>query len=112
MVKIMLEMLVPTLWACFAIYTGWYFTSAKHYAPLTRAEAKTLWHIHKRNVQCNGKKCVEIRHRDQIIGFKCECGYRHMQKRPIISKTPACDIQLGSPEYSTVDNLRTGYKSK
>jgi hypothetical protein len=112
LLEIMLEILVPTLWACLAVYTAWYFTSAKHYAPITRKEARTLWHIHKHNAECSGKKCTEIRRRGKIIGFECECGYKHVQKRPLIIPTPTHNIKLPDSEYSTVDNVRTGYKSK
>ncbi|MGB9693363.1 MAG: hypothetical protein ACPLYF_00800, partial [Fervidobacterium sp.] len=30
-----------------------------------------------------------IKRRGKIIGFKCECGYKHIQKRPIVASTPA-----------------------
>jgi hypothetical protein len=79
----MLEILMPTVWACFALYTTWYLTSAKDYAPLTREEAELLWKIHKQNAECKVKKWREIRRRGKIVGFECECGYRHVQKRPI-----------------------------
>ena len=112
MVKIMLEILVPTLWTCLAVYVGWYFTLAKHSVPITRKEAKALWHIHKQNIQCGGKKRTEIKRRDKIIGFQCECGYKHVQKRPIRSNTPAYNLELRNSEYSAVDSLHGPYKSK
>jgi hypothetical protein len=112
LVKNMLEILVPAIWTCFAVYTTWYFTSAKHYVPITRTEARALWHIHKQNVQCRGKKCKEIRRRSKIVGFECECGYKHFQKRPIVGNAPAGNVRLESPEYSAFDSLHTTYKSK
>lgn len=77
-------MLVPPLWVCFAVYAIWYFTSAKRHAPLTPNEAKLLWKIHKQNIKCGAKKWRELKRGDRIIGFECECGYKHVQKRPII----------------------------
>ncbi|MDH5753667.1 MAG: hypothetical protein OEY95_00435 [Candidatus Bathyarchaeota archaeon] len=83
----MLEILLPAVWACFTVYTTWYFASAKHYAPLTLKEAKILWKIHKQDVQCEAKKWREIRHGDEIVGFECGCGYKHIQKCPITVNT-------------------------
>lgn len=79
----MLEIIVPVAWAVFLMYTVWYFTSARHYAPLSLQEVKMLWKIHKRNAQCASQRWREIRRRDKIIGFECGCGYKHVQKKPI-----------------------------
>jgi hypothetical protein len=107
----MWPIIIPLAWACFAVYAVWYFTSAKHCVPITRTEARALWHIHKQNVHCNGKKCTEIRRRDQIVGFECECGYKHFQKRPIVGSTPACKRKMEDSDYSAFDSLHTTYKS-
>jgi hypothetical protein len=111
-VPTMIQVLFPTIWACFAVYAIWYATSAKRYVPITRTEAKALWHIHKQNVQCGGKKCKEIKSGGKIIGFECACGYKHFQKRPIVGSTPAGNIKVESPECSAFDTLYASYKSK
>jgi hypothetical protein len=85
MVKNMLEILIPTVWTCFATYAAWYFTSAKHYAPLTLNEARLLWKIHKQHAQCKSRKWREIRNNGKIIGFKCACGHKHIQERLVVS---------------------------
>jgi hypothetical protein len=79
-----LEILTPLFCALFAIYAVWYFTSAKHYAPLTLQEVKLLWKIHKKDAQCRARKWWKICHKDRIVGFKCECGYKHLHKKPIV----------------------------
>ena len=79
-----MEMSLLTLWVSFAAYASWYFTSAKHHVPLTGKEVRLLWKIHKNNTQCKSRKWHEIRCRDEIVGFKCECGYKHVQKRPVV----------------------------
>jgi hypothetical protein len=84
----MLEIIAPTLWATFAAYAVWYLTAAKDYVPLTRREAEILWKIHRQNANCNAKKWHVVRHKGKIIGFKCECGYKHVQKRPITISQP------------------------
>ncbi|MEM3696553.1 MAG: hypothetical protein QXQ94_03490 [Candidatus Bathyarchaeia archaeon] len=83
-----LEILAFTLWTIFVVYATWYFTSAKHYAPLTPYEARLLWKIHKQDISCNGRKWQIIKRGGEIIGFKCECGYKHIQKRPIVASMP------------------------
>jgi hypothetical protein len=107
MVKIMIEIFALTLWAGFTTYMTWYFTSAKHYAPITSDEAKTLWKIHKQNIGCNAKKWREISRRGKTIGFECECGYKHIQRRPIVTNTPAANAQT----ETALDRIHTSYKS-
>lgn len=79
-----LEIWMPILWVCFGVYVTWYVASAKHHASLTLAEARMLWKIHKQNAECNARKWREIRRGDKIVGFQCECGYKHVQKRPLV----------------------------
>lgn len=103
------KILMPTLWIFFAAYATWYYTSAKHYAPLTRNEAKILWKLHKQNTGCKAKKWREIRSKGKIVGFKCECGYKHIQKRPIAAKTPASHTHSKTPVFY---KLHTTYEPK
>ena len=84
----MLEILSSTLWVCFLLYATWYLTSAKDFAPLTREEAELLWKIHKQDMGCKAKRWYEIRHEGELVGFECECGYVHVQKRPIFHRSP------------------------
>jgi hypothetical protein len=84
----MLEIIIPTIWTCLAVYSMWYFTSAKQYAPLTPQEAKILWKIHQKRSGCKSKKMRKIRHKDTLVGFQCSCGYRYIKKQPIVLKYP------------------------
>jgi len=77
-------LLTPSLLTGFAAYAIWYFAFAKRPVPLTPNEAQLLWKIHKQNTKCGAKKWRELKRGDVIIGFECECGYKHVQKRPII----------------------------
>jgi len=112
MVKKMLETLVIALWACLAAYALWYFTLAKHYFPITFKEAKILWKIHKQHISCNAKKWRLIKHGNKIIGFECGCGYKHIQKRPIVANSPNPNIKSTSSEITAFEKLHTSYKSK
>jgi hypothetical protein len=100
--------IVPTVWACFAIYLAWYFAKAKRYSPLTPSEARQLWAFHKHETNCNGRKWRQLKRRKQTVGFECECGYKHVQKRPMIAHTPAT---LNNPQVSAFDKLHTSHKS-
>ncbi|MEM3612640.1 MAG: hypothetical protein QXH40_04415 [Candidatus Bathyarchaeia archaeon] len=84
----MIEIFAITLWISFAAYATWYFTSAKHYAPLTPNEARLLWKIHKQTTKCSSRRWREICRGRKIVGFACECGYKYTQKRPIVASTP------------------------
>jgi len=100
------------LWGCLTAYAVWYFTSAKHYAPITISEARILWKIHKRNIQCNARKWQKIKRGGKIIGFTCECGYKHIQRRPIVSNIPTPNIKSQNSQTSTFEKLHASYKSR
>jgi hypothetical protein len=87
-----LWILAPALWTFFTVYIVWYITRAKHYAPITITEAKQLWSIHRQNTSCDSRKWRKIKHGKEIIGFQCECGYKHLQKRPLIASSPAVPV--------------------
>jgi hypothetical protein len=108
----MLEIVAVGLWGCLTAYGTWYFTSAKNYAPLTVSEARLLWRIHKRNIRCNARKWQRIKRGGKIIGFKCECGYKHVQKRPIVSSAPAPSINTREPQMSAFEKLHASYSSE
>ena len=78
---------LPT-WLILIAYFAWFSLSAKDYASMTPRDAGTLWKIHKRSAECRSNRWHEIRQKENIVGFECECGYRHLQKRPITAKTP------------------------
>jgi len=107
----MLEILVIVIWGFLTTYTIWYFTKAKNYAPITLNEARLLWKIHKRNMRCTSNKWRSIQRKGRIIGFECECGYKHIQKRPIVANTPALQLETANSQLA-FDKLHTSYKSK
>lgn len=103
-----LSIIMPALWGCFTMYASWYFTKAKHYCPITPTEARQLWKIHKNYTHCNGRKWRQVKNGKKTVGFQCECGFRHTQKRPLVTHTPAA---LDSPQVSAFDKLHTTHKS-
>ena len=100
--------IMPATWACFTTYLAWYFTRAKRYSPITPTEAKQLWTIHRHTTHCHGRKWRQVKNGKQTVGFQCECGYKHVQKKPIVAHAPAA---LGGSEVSPFDKLHTSHKS-
>ena len=85
----MLTAILPASWAFFATYLAWFVTSAKCSVAISFDDAKALWQIHKKNTNCISHKWRPVsRRKGKISGFECECGYRYVQKRPIISRWP------------------------
>jgi hypothetical protein len=105
-----LEIVLVTLWLSITGYASWYFISAKHHVPLTRKEAEILWKIHKNEAQCKAQKLHPIKRRDKIVGFKCDCGYKYMKKRPMLANTPVDRDDIRS-RTSTFDEMHTTYES-
>ena len=77
--------LVPTVWVSFGCVFSWFILSAKKHQPVSDKEVEMLWKSHKQFSQCKAKKYEKITKGKTIIGYKCQCGYEHKQKRPIIN---------------------------
>jgi len=77
--------LIPAMWVSLGFVIAWFLLSAKRVVPLSRIEAETLWKVHKQTTQCRAKSWQEIIRGNNIIGFECECGHKHVQKRHIIT---------------------------
>ena len=82
-----LEILMLTFWLVLAAYLIWYIFKAKTIQPLTLDDLALTWKIHKQQKGCKAEHIHSlIKQKDQIIGFKCECGYKFVQKRPITQR--------------------------
>jgi hypothetical protein len=101
-----LLIVMPAIWAGFGTYAVWYIARAKHYSAITPVEARTLWHIHHQTVHCNSRRWRKIRRRGIIVGFQCECGYKHIQKRPLVSHPPTTLINTHT---NTFDRIHTSH---
>jgi hypothetical protein len=83
---------VVVAWVGSGVYALWFTTRAKDYAPISLFEASVLWRIHKRDFNCSGKRWQEIKRGKKVVGFECECGFRHVQKRPLVQSPPVVPI--------------------
>ncbi len=79
------EFLVPTLWVAFGCTLAWYLLSAQRWHAIDPEELKVLWKTHKQFNHCTAKKFEPIMKGKKIVGYKCQCGHKHLQKRPIIN---------------------------
>jgi phage gp36-like protein len=77
--------LIPIVWVSFGCVIAWFFLSAKKHQPISAKEVEMLWKSHKHFSKCKAKKFEKISEGKKIIGYKCQCGYEHEQKRPIIN---------------------------
>ena len=77
--------LIPTVWITVGIVAAWFILSAKKHQAISANEVNMLWKSHKQFNKCKARKFEKIIKGKKIIGYKCECGYEHKQKRPIIN---------------------------
>ena len=91
----MLEMFVASAWLCAAAYGFWYLFKAKEHMPLSPEEVFILWNVHKKDTKCNSETVSQIKIRNSIIGFECDCGYKYYSKRGITQK-PVNNLKKGS----------------
>ena len=77
--------LIPAIWLSLGLAIAWFLLSAKRVVPLTKIEAETLWKIHKQHKKCVSKNWQEVTENNKIVGFECECGHKHVQKKHIIT---------------------------
>jgi hypothetical protein len=86
--------IVVTLWIALGAYMLWYFFGAKTIQPLSLDALAITWKVHKKQTGCSASHVNTILvKKNTVVGFKCECGYKYMQKRLIAQKM--------SPEVKT-----------
>ena len=77
--------LVPTIWVSFGCVTSWFILSAKKHQPISEKEVIHLWKTHRQFSRCKSRKYEKIAKGKKIVGYKCQCGYEHKQKKPILN---------------------------
>jgi hypothetical protein len=90
----LLELLIAGSWLSFAAYSSWYFFKAKTVQPLTLDDLALTWRMHKQQTNCGASRLHSlITKNNEVVGFKCECGYEHQQKRPITQSPQTARFQ-------------------
>lgn len=110
----MLEELVFGFWLALGTYVFWYIVKAKDFQPLTLDDLARTWKLHKNQAGCKSS-CIHdlLVRNDEVVGFRCECGYEFLQKR-LITQRPKVIIQSAKlpslPDTSgTMKNLGFTY---
>ncbi len=82
-----LYVLVFGFWTGLVFYVLWFVFKAKTVQPLTIDDLALTWKVHKQQSGCNSSRIHGlIKENDEIVGFKCDCGYEFIQKRLITQK--------------------------
>jgi hypothetical protein len=101
----LLELLLVGFWLALAVYCFWYFFLAKTLQPLLLDDLALMWRLHKRQTGCAASRIHSLLERNnEIVGFRCECGYVFQQKRLITQKamkTPTCGHRSASQLLSS-----------
>lgn len=83
----MWEIVACGAWLSFAGYIFWFMFGAKEFQPLTLDDLALLWRIHKHQNRCKASQIHDLLVKnDEVVGFKCDCGYQYFQKRLITQK--------------------------
>ncbi len=101
----LLNLLTFGFWIALGVYVVWFFFKAKTVQPLTIDDLALTWKLHKQKSGCKSNRIHGlIKENDEIVGFKCDCGYKFIQKRLITQRStqprfyPTTDIQQKTEE--------------
>ena len=85
----MIDLLVWAFWFILGAYTFWFFTQAKTFQPFTLDDLALTWRLHKQHRNCRASRINSLLTKNnEVVGFKCDCGYEYRQKRLITQKIP------------------------
>ena len=92
----LLYLLMFGFWIALASYVLWFLFKAKTVQSLTLDGLALTWKVHKRQKGCIASRIHSlIKENDEVIGFKCDCGYEFIQKR-LITQRPHDRMALPS----------------
>jgi hypothetical protein len=83
----LLYFLTGGFWLTLVAYCLWYFFMAKTFQPLTWDDLALTWRLHKQQTGCTASRVHSLLTRnDEVVGFKCGCGYEFWQRRLITQR--------------------------
>ena len=95
-------------WIALASYVLWFLFKAKTVQPLTIDDLALTWNVHKKQKGCTASRIHSlIKENDEVIGFKCDCGYEFIQKR-LITQMPRERKATANNTETSPDYLKTG----
>lgn len=101
----MLEDLVCGIWLAFGVYVFWYVVKAEDFQPLTFENLALTWRLHKSQTEC-GSSCIHdlLVRNDEVVGFRCSCGYQFLQKR-LITHRPLIATRAMHSNLDSIKNI-------
>ena len=85
--KMLLDLLTWGFWLALTAYAMWFLFRAKTFQPLTLDNLALMWKLHKKNTGCTASRINSmLKNDDEVVGFKCDCGYEFLQKRLITQR--------------------------
>ncbi len=98
----MLELLMLAFWFILGGYSSWFLFGARTLQPLTLDNLALTWKLHKQETGCKASRIHSLLARNgEVYGFKCDCGYKFLQKRLITQKIRA------SPQINKLSTMHT-----
>ena len=83
----LLDLLMWGFWLALGAYVMWFLFRAKTFQPLTLDDLALMWKLHKQNTGCTASRINSmLKNDDDVVGFKCDCGYEFLQKRLITQR--------------------------
>jgi hypothetical protein len=87
--KMLVDSLMIGSWLTLTVYTSWYLFKAKTFQPLTLEDLALTWQIHKNQAGCPASRIGSLlTDKEEVVGFRCECGYEFQQERLISQSVP------------------------
>lgn len=84
----LIDLLMFGFWIVLVVYVFWFLFKAKTVQPLTLDDLALTWKVHKQESGCQSTRIHGlIKENEEIIGFKCDCGYEFVQKRLITQRS-------------------------
>jgi hypothetical protein len=85
--KMLLELFMVGCWILLVVYVLWFIFKAKTVQPLTLDDLALTWRVHKQQKGCTVSRINSlIKENEEVIGFRCDCGYEFIQKRLLSQK--------------------------
>jgi len=98
-------------WLILGGYSIWFFAKAKALQALTLSDLALTWKLHKQETGCNASRIHSLLTKNNdVVRFKCECGYEFLQKRLVTQKIHKCPQTSIVPSISNaLQNLGLHY---
>jgi len=82
----MITLIISASLACLGICGALCIAATERTVSVTIEDAKIIWTLHKQSSRCRHGKWMLIKPKNgKVNGFQCECGYKYLQKKSLIT---------------------------